>query len=255
MRREQEFQRLIASKLASAGIQFDREVITGGFWADFVVHAAAGKRYVIEAKAWSKKPGFQARAAHQARLIQEAAEADRAFVVVEGLQRSDLEGGALTVESLVPTLKTLLAQDIGLEKPTVSRIGEPACSVFAAMPFDEKYDDVFFVAMVFACKQCDLVCTRIDLQEFSGNVVQEIQSRIRDSVAVIADLSESNSNVLYEVGFSHAIKKPTVHICSTPLSKLPFDVAHWNTLRYSVGQTHALRRPLTRRLQSVLPTP
>ena len=48
------------------------------------------------------------------------------------------------------------------------------------------------------------------------------------------------------------LKKPTVHICSTPPSQLPFDVQNWSTLSYSCGQTAKLRNPLTRRLSSAL---
>ena len=73
-----------------------------------------------------------------------------------------------------------------------------------------------------------------------------------DSVAVIVDLSESKPNVLYEAGYAHAKGKATVHICSTDLTALPFDVRNWNTLSYKRGQTAHLREPLTRRLKAAL---
>jgi nucleoside 2-deoxyribosyltransferase len=75
---------------------------------------------------------------------------------------------------------------------------------------------------------------------------------IKDSIAVIADLSESKPNVMYEVGYAHAMEKPTIHICSTPLKDLPFDVAHWNTIDYQQGQTHKLGRTIAQRLSSIL---
>jgi hypothetical protein len=58
--------------------------------------------------------------------------------------------------------------------------------------------------------------------------------------------------VLYETGFSHALEKPTIHVCSTPMSELPFDVRNWNTLAYQQGRTVYLREPLTARLQAAL---
>ncbi|MGD0173670.1 MAG: hypothetical protein ABSC61_04430, partial [Anaerolineales bacterium] len=87
---------------------------------------------------------------------------------------------------------------------------------------------------------------------FSGDIVDEIKRLIASSVAVIVDLSEAKPNVLYEAGFAHALKKPTVHISSTPLSDLPFDIRNWNTLLYQRGQTIKLQDPLARRLRAVL---
>jgi nucleoside 2-deoxyribosyltransferase len=123
--------------------------------------------------------------------------------------------------------------------------------IFAAMPFAPQYEDVFFVAMSYAAEQVGAVCDRVDRREFQGNVVEEVHRLIRKSSAVIVDLSESKPNVLYEAGFAHALKKPCVHICSTPMDKLPFDVAQWKTTRYEAGQTHKLRRDLTQRLKTI----
>jgi nucleoside 2-deoxyribosyltransferase len=83
-------------------------------------------------------------------------------------------------------------------------------------------------------------------------VVERIKRLIKESSAVIADLSEAKSNVLYEVGYAHALKRPTIHICSTPLEQLPFDVRNWNTITYVKGQTHKLKTDLARRLKAIL---
>jgi nucleoside 2-deoxyribosyltransferase len=82
--------------------------------------------------------------------------------------------------------------------------------------------------------------------------VEEIHRLIRKSTVVIVDLSESKPNVLYEAGFAHALKKPCIHICSTPMDKLPFDVAQWKTTPYQSGQTHKLRKDLTQRLKAIV---
>jgi hypothetical protein len=124
--------------------------------------------------------------------------------------------------------------------------------VFAAMPFDRKYDDTFFVAMTYAAEKIDAVCRRVDKEEFAGDIVEEIKRLICASIAVIVDLSESRENVLYEAGFAHALRRPTVHICSTDLALLPFDVRNWNTISYKLGGTVALRRSLAKRLASAL---
>ncbi len=58
--------------------------------------------------------------------------------------------------------------------------------------------------------------------------------------------------MLYEVGYAHALRRPTIHISSTPMGEVPFDVAHDNTIAYGMGQTHALRDRLAKRLPAVL---
>ena len=99
------------------------------------------------------------------------------------------------------------------------------------------------------------ICTRVDQQPFSGDIVARVRSLIDDALAVIVDLSESKPNVLYELGYAHGIQRPTVHICSTSLADLPFDIRNWNTIRYEPGRTHALREPLEQALRAAIESP
>ena len=51
---------------------------------------------------------------------------------------------------------------------------------------------------------------------YSGSVrpgavlTSNILDRIREADLIIADVSRQNPNVLYEVGFAHALRKPTI---------------------------------------------
>jgi hypothetical protein len=252
MTTETELIERLAAELRRANIPFLREVAIGGAVADLFVPAPDGRKFVIEVKAWDKSPGFRNRAAHQADLIKQALDADHAFVVIRSLERSSVQQGVITPSRLVPVLREQLSRDA----PTRSRRGvEPQAAarhVFAGMPFDGRYDDTFWVAMVPAARSVGAVCKRVDQEEYSGDIVAKIQELIRESVAVIVDLSEANANVLYEAGFAHALNKPTVHVCSTPLGELPFNVARWNTIAYKRGRTHLLTEPLARRLRAAL---
>lgn len=58
--------------------------------------------------------------------------------------------------------------------------------------------------------------------------------------------------ILLIVGYAHAKNRPTVHICSTSLNRLPFDVKTWNTILYKKGQTHALKKLLAVTLKNVV---
>ena len=245
-----ELEKKIARQLKDAKIPFETQVSVGGLRADFVVRGPDDRLIIIEAKSWDPKPGFTARAVQQARLYQEALRADAALIVLDELKRNMPSDGVVTINGLIPALKA------ELEKPRKRRArietGEGRPTVFAAMPFSHEYDDVYFVAMSFAAESAGAVCTRIDRQEFEGDIVERIKKSIEECIAVIADLSESKPNVLYEAGYAHALKRPTVHICSTRLEDLPFDVRNWNTIEYKKGQTHQLRKALARRLRSVM---
>jgi len=251
MAKEKSFEETVADLLREAGIDFETQRVMGGIQPDFVVKAPDGKLLIVEAKAWEKTPGFTIRAAQQAKLYQSQTPADSAFVVVKELDRSRPSTGVVTLEDLVPTLR----KEFEKGEPTAKKLQplEPSGkSVFAAMPFSADYEDVYFVAMAHAAQSVGAVCERVDHAEFAGNIVEEIKKMIRDSVAVIADISEGKPNVLYEVGFAHALGKPTVHVSCTPLKDLPFDVSQWNTIQYQKGQTHQLRRTLAKRLQALL---
>lgn len=222
----------------------------GGVEPDLLVHTPDGGAIVIEAKSWRADKNSLDRAKHQARLYQTAVGANSAFIVVEGLKNSRPGEGVVTIEGLVPALRQAILKPNNRGQPP--KVTSSKKTVFAAMPFSADYEDVFFVAMVNAASRAGAVCKRVDKEDFVDDVVQKIEQMIDESDAVIADLSESRPNVLYEAGFARALYIPCVHICSTPIDKLPFDVSHKNTMAYKKGQTTHLRAKLTARLKTVL---
>ncbi|MCG8605923.1 hypothetical protein MJD09_13150 [bacterium] len=247
-----EFKEQIASKLTEAGFEFELEPALGGLQPDFLVQGPGGQLVVVEAKAWDPRGGNTARALEHVERYREVTGADRAFVVLPDLKKNFESRGVVSLKTLLTSLKDVFdgpARRSRMRLP--SRLSEENV-VFAAMPFARKYDDTFFVAMTHAAKKVGAICKRVDRTEFTGDVVQEVRRLIALSVAVIVDLSESKPNVLYEAGYAHALSKPSVHICSSPLDELPFDVRNWNTLPYSIGQTSGLRDPLTRRLKAAI---
>ena len=246
---DKDIEDIIAERLRAAGLKFVTEKGIGGLAPDFIVYAPDGRQFIVEARHWDF-PGLTTEASRQAQFYQDAARVDGAFVVIPGLKRNLPAKGVVSVDGLVPAIQAELENAKTHTRPAEATKVERL--IFAAMPFAPQYEDVFFVAMSYAAEQVGAVCDRVDRREFQGNVVEEIHRMIRKSVAVIVDLSESKPNVLYEAGFAHALKKPCVHICSTSVEKLPFDVAQWKTTLYQPGQTHKLQKELARRLKAIL---
>jgi hypothetical protein len=269
------FEDKLENILRNAGISYRRQPSIGGLRPDFIVTGPHGEKIVLEVKGWDPRGGNTARAIHQVQLYKKATGADQALIVMPDLKKNYKRKGVIKLDAVLPTLQKLFqlpgAREVaGPPRPSEAEAREAAGNrpprqprltgqaapvkrmIFAAMPFSSEYDDTYFIAMSHAAEQVGAECKRVDLKEFSGDIVTEIKRLISSSAAVIVDLSEAKPNVLYEAGFAHALKKPTVHICSTPLSELPFDVRNWNTLTYRRGQTALLKDPLARRLKAVL---
>ena len=246
-----EFEDQLETRFKAAGFDFEREPAIGGLQPDFLVKGPHGEIVVIEAKSWDPKGGNTARAMEQVDRYREATGADVAFLVLPDLKRNFREKGVVSAETIVPALERLFQHPEGFTRLKHSTPDRTDRTIFAAMPFTREFDDTYFVAMSYAAEQVGAACRRIDQTEYTGDIVEEIKRLIRDSIAVIVDLSDGKPNVLYEAGFAHALEKPTVHICSTDLSSLPFDVRNWNTIKYNKGQTTALREPLVKRLRAI----
>jgi hypothetical protein len=243
-----ELEERIAQSLRRARIRFRRDGALGGVVGDFVVVMPDGREMMIQAE---EDPAEESELVSRAAGWKLASGADRALVVVPQGGHHSAERGVVRASDLVDVLRAEMKREPG--GPIArKRPAPPRRVILAAMPFAAEFDDVFFVAMVPAARAVDAVCKRVDREEFEGDIIAKIRRRLRTSLAVVADVSGGNANVLYEVGFAHARKVPTIHICCTPLAELPFDVRNLNTLKYERGQTHNLRPKLARRLKAVV---
>ncbi len=79
--------------------------------------------------------------------------------------------------------------------------------------------------------------TRADAIEKPGMITTQIIDRIMNDDLVIADLSEHNPNVFYELAIRHLIKKPVVLIIRSE-DKIPFDISNSRTIKYDFHVAH-----------------
>lgn len=125
-------------------------------------------------------------------------------------------------------------------------------SVFVAMPFDPTFDDVFFIGIRKAVNAVGACAVRVDQLMHGGDAASETVRRIAVCDVVIADVSGSVADVLYEVGRAHALGKPTIQICSTPYDQMPFMVRNHETLFYTPGRTYVLAKQLELYLSNLM---
>jgi hypothetical protein len=229
---------------------FQAQPCIGGLRHDFIVYGPYGRSVILEAKQWIRKSECISRALEQSDRYKVATDSSSVLMVLPDIGNSYVEEGITDINNLADVIKKQLQST--MMPASLKPISCRSKIIFAAMPFSNEYDDTFFVAMVPAAEELGAVCIRVDNEEFSGDIVSQIQSLLRESIAVIADLSDAKPNVLYEIGYAHALDKPIAHITSTSPGLLPFDVRNWNTILYEKGKTHALQNALVERLRAII---
>lgn len=74
-------------------------------------------------------------------------------------------------------------------------------------------------------------CIRADFVSNSGSITHDVLTRLYRSDAVIADLTDLNPNVFYELGVRHALRSGTILIALKG-TKPPFDVGDLRVIPY-----------------------
>jgi hypothetical protein len=95
--------------------------------------------------------------------------------------------------------------------------------------FDKRYKDIIEPAI----KNLGLEPYRVDEDHSTIVPIENIERGIRDSVICLADISEDNPNVWYELGYAFSANKQVILICSKERDKFPFDIRHRTIIRYS----------------------
>lgn len=122
-------------------------------------------------------------------------------------------------------------------------------SVFVAMPFSEDLEDVYIYGIRNCVQNIGFSCVRVDEVEHSGPIVEEMVDQIKRCRIIIAEVSDHNPNVFYEVGWAHALGRNTI-LLAREGTELPFDIRHVNTIMKK--SIHSLEEKLAKRLNSML---
>ena len=109
----------------------------------------------------------------------------------------------------------------------------PKC--FVMQPFDEggKFDKRYRDAFEPALRAAGLRAYRVDEDPEVDVPIEAIEDGIRRALIVLADVTEHNPNVWYELGFAYAANKPVILTCCEDENhSLPFDIRHRKVLFY-----------------------
>src|SRR6266567_1679482 len=103
--------------------------------------------------------------------------------------------------------------------------------VFVAMPFGKDMSDVYDFGIKEPVNEAGLLCERVDMTVFTGDILHRIKERIDTASLIIADLTGANPNVYLEVGYAWGKARRTVLIVNKK-DKLKFDVQGQRCLKY-----------------------
>jgi hypothetical protein len=104
---------------------------------------------------------------------------------------------------------------------------------FIVMQFTEKYNELFKEVIKPICEKYSYECIRADDFHTPTLILSDIINSISNASIIIAEITSKNPNVFYEIGYAHAVQKPTILLCDkNKVEKLPFDISGFRTLFY-----------------------
>ncbi len=98
----------------------------------------------------------------------------------------------------------------------------------------------------------NIYCSRADEIVGPGKITDQIIQAIREADIIIADISDNNPNVMYELGLAHTMSKPAI-IISQDVHNSPFDVKDFRMILYNRSRlVKDLRHPLVSSLNTLI---
>lgn len=113
-------------------------------------------------------------------------------------------------------------------------LGDLENSCFVVMPFGSLFEAEYESSIKPVIEKVGLKCIRADEVYAKARIMDDIWRCIRSCIVVLAELTDRNPNVLYEVGLAHAIGKPVI-IITRKEDDVPFDL---RSLRYLFYDTN-----------------
>lgn len=132
------------------------------------------------------------------------------------------------------------------------KITSAKMQAFVVMEFSKQFDDLYSHVIKPICDTEGIKPIRADEQHGPGIIIADIERSLVEANVIIADVTPVNANVFYEVGYAHALRKPTILLAQQG-TKLPFDISGFRTIFYenTIDGKSKIERGLRLHLQEV----
>jgi hypothetical protein len=123
---------------------------------------------------------------------------------------------------------------------------------FVVMQFAEPYDTFYREVIQKQAEAAGFEVFRIDEKAGPGVIFQDIQREIEQAEVVVAEITPANANVFYELGYAHALGKPTILLAQRG-AELPFDIRSFRVVFYNdtIGGKTEVERNLRNHLEAI----
>ena len=123
---------------------------------------------------------------------------------------------------------------------------------FVVMQFTEPFDGLYAEVIRPVCEELEFDAYRADDVFRPGLILQDIIAGLVESDVIIAEITPTNANVFYELGYAHARNTPTV-LLARRNGTLPFDISGHRVVFYddSIRGKPEVEAALRRHLSSI----
>jgi len=104
-------------------------------------------------------------------------------------------------------------------------------SCFVIMPFGSYFDNYYTDIYKPAIEAVGLCAKRADDLYRPSTIVQDIWTYTKEAKIVLADLTDKNPNVFYELGLAHSLAKPAILVTNS-MTDVPFDLRALRVIEY-----------------------
>jgi hypothetical protein len=125
--------------------------------------------------------------------------------------------------------------------------------VFVVMQFSEPYKQLYEEVIKPVVEAFELRAYHVGEVFGPGIILNDIAQGIVEAEVVIAEITPANQNVFYELGYSHALNKPTILLAERG-KQLPFDVSGYRVLFYdnTIAGKKQIEDGLRRHLEAIM---
>jgi hypothetical protein len=149
------------------------------------------------------------------------------------------------------TLFGLSTVDIQMDDQRKTGRTNEGAVCFVMMPFGEEFDRCYKNTYVPAIKRAKLHPVRADDIKMPGVIVSQVWENITSALALIADVTGQNPNVMFELGLALAMNRPVVLVTSDSADTIPFDLKSLRHITYAKGDGN-WKKKLSDELQQYL---
>jgi hypothetical protein len=148
--------------------------------------------------------------------------------------KEDKENKTRILDVKIPDSQSVAKKATDISKLEKGLKVKPDDACFVMMPFAEPIGNYYKLIYEPAIRKTGLQPLRADNEIFgTGKIIDQIWKGINGSKILIAELTNRNPNVFYELGLAHALNKPVVLVSSNQ-DDVPFDLQHIRVIYYDM---------------------